>query len=435
MPNETEDQNQAIEDTLDDEELWLEKEDHSIYPIDRDKIQVTVNNSTIFSIIQYLLRGDIELQPNFQRSYVWDDEKAEKLIDSIWNWLPIPQLFLLTKKDGSSMVIDWQQRLTSLARFMLSKEELKNVLPDTSFWDFHNIEDLPLKVSKSIFTGNPWDKDIKVSFNEIKDKDIERKFEGESLIIAQIKPTYSLFQGKEEDLEMLSKEIFYRLNTWGIKLTSQEIRHSLYHKDFMKRLKEISYSQKWRKLIPTWTQKFKTNPSLLAEMLLRWFALLDIYAPERSEDSIGKVCTLNGEKFDYFKPLNLFLDKYASISDRFENKDISDRITILEKLLDALNELFTDESLLKHQNVSNWKTGKPRPNSFNIKYIDTLFVGLLNLFRFNPTVNKDLLRNKILEFKWNSSFIEEHVSKPWSSDPTYVHDRVTLSIDFFESLK
>jgi uncharacterized protein with ParB-like and HNH nuclease domain len=74
-----------IEDSLLDEDLGLETEDHSIYPIDRDKIQVTVNNSTIFSIIQYLLRGDIELQPNFQRSYVWDDEKAEKLIDSIWN--------------------------------------------------------------------------------------------------------------------------------------------------------------------------------------------------------------------------------------------------------------------------------------------------------------------------------------------------------------
>ena len=50
-----------LEDYLTDENLWIEKEDHSIYPIDRDKIQVTVNNSTIFSTIEYIKRGDIEL--------------------------------------------------------------------------------------------------------------------------------------------------------------------------------------------------------------------------------------------------------------------------------------------------------------------------------------------------------------------------------------
>jgi hypothetical protein len=31
--------------------------------------------------------------------------------------------------------------------------------------------------------------------------------------MAQIKPTYSLFEEKEDELEELSKEIFYRLNT------------------------------------------------------------------------------------------------------------------------------------------------------------------------------------------------------------------------------
>lgn len=422
-----------IEDTLSDEELWIDKEDHSIYPIDRDRIQVTVNNTVIFSIIQYIIRWDIELQPNFQRSYVWDDEKAEKLIDSVWNWLPIPQLFLLTKKDWNQLVIDWQQRLTSLIRFMLDKDKLKDVLPDTTFWDFHNVDELQLKVSKSIFTWNSEDKNIKITFSEL-DKDIQRKFEWESLIIAQIKPTYSLFIDKEDDLEMLSKEIFYRLNTWWVKLTSQEIRHSLYHKDFMKQLKDISFSDNWRKLIPTWTQKFKNDPSLLWEMLLRAFSLLDTYAKENDTDTIWKILDNYGNKFIYFKPLNKFLDKYASVSDKFESNYVSDRIDILNKLLAILNVIFIDESLFKHQNIINTKTGKPRSNSFNIKYIDTLFVGLLNLFRYKINFDNETLKNKILEFKSNSEFIEEHVSKPWTADPKYVEERVSQSIDFFEQL-
>lgn len=423
-----------VEDKMSDIELWIEEEDHSIYPVDRDKIQVTVNNTVIFSIIQYIIRGDIELQPNFQRSYVWNDEKAEKLIDSVWNWLPIPQLFLLTKKDWKQLVIDWQQRLTSLIRFMLDKENLKKVLPDTTFWDFHNVDELQLKVAKSIFTWNNDDKNTKITFSEL-DKDIQRKFEWESLIIAQIKPTYSLFVDKEDDLEMLSKEIFYRLNTWWVKLTSQEIRHSLYHKDFMIKLKEISFSENWRKLIPTWTQKFKNDPSLLWEMLLRAFSLLDSYANENDIDTIWKVLDNNWNKFEYLKPLNKFLDKYASISDKFTSEYIDDRILILNKLLIDLNIMFNDESLFKHQNVTNSQTLKPRSNSFNIKYIDTLFVGLLNLYRFKKDLNIDELKEKILNFKSNSTFIEEHVSKPWSSDPKYVEERVSTSIKFFEPLK
>ena len=34
----------------------------------------------------------------------------------------------------------------------------------------------------------------------------------------------------------------------------------------------------------------------------------------------------------------------------------------------------------------------------------------------------------------DSNFIENHVSKPWSSDPKYVRDRVESSINFFKPL-
>lgn len=421
------------EDLMSDDELWIDNEEETwIYPIDRDKIQVSVNNNVIFAIIQYIIRWDIELQPNFQRSYVWDDKKAEKFIDSIWNWLPIPQLFLLTKKDWNQIVIDWQQRLTSLVRFMLKEEELKKVLPDTAFWNFSNIEGLQLKVSKSIFTWRKEDINVKVTFHEL-DDDIKKKFEWESLIVAQIKPTYSLFKDKEDDLEQLSKEIFYRLNTWWIKLTSHEIRHSLYNKEFMQKIKEISFSEKWTNLIPKWIQKFKNEPSLGAEMLLRAFALLDVYGKEVDSDTIWKIFLADWKKFEYFKPLNLFLDKYAKISDGFTAEYVNQRVELLNILLDKLNNIFNDQSLFKHQNNNISSTWKKRSNTFNIKYVDTLFVGLLNLFRSSGSIDENSLKDYIYQFKENSDFIERHISKAWSSEPKYVEERVSLSIEFFEN--
>ena len=300
----------------------------------------------------------------------------------MWNWLPVPQLFLLTKKDWSSLVIDWQQRLISLIRFILSGDDIlkvfsKDDLINENFWS-KSFDIKQLKVSKSIFSWDIKDKDIKIWFNEL-DKETKRKFEWESLIIAQIKPTYSLFIWKEEDLEKLSKEIFYRLNTGWIKLTSQEIRHSLYHKSFMKQIKEISFSDNWKNLIPTWIQKFKNDKSLLWEMILRAFSLLDSYAKENKSDTIWKVFDSKSNKFTYFKPLNLLLDKYASISDKFSDIEIDERIKLLNKLLKILNELFNDWTFFKHQNVSNTKTLETRANTFNIKYVDTLFVWLLNV--------------------------------------------------------
>jgi len=73
------------EDEVDDLGYEDEEKEDRLYPIDRDKVQVVVNNRTIFNIVEYIKRGKIDLQPIFQRSYVRNDEKAEKLIDSIRN--------------------------------------------------------------------------------------------------------------------------------------------------------------------------------------------------------------------------------------------------------------------------------------------------------------------------------------------------------------
>jgi hypothetical protein len=201
----------------------------------------------------------------------------------------------------------------------------------------------------------------------------------------------------------------------------------------MKKLKEISFSDNWKKLLPTWTKKFKNDPSLLWEMLLRAFSMLDTYAEEDDIDTIWKI-TYKWNKFEYFKPLNKFLDKYASLSDKFNDAFVNDRINILNKLLIKLNIIFTDETFFKHQNIINTKTQEQRSNSFNIKYIDTLFVWLLNLFRFNVEISDEKLLEEIQRFKNDSEFIENHISKPWSSEPKYVKDRVESSINFFKPL-
>jgi hypothetical protein len=49
--------------------------------------------------------------------------------------------------------------------------------------------------------------------------------------------------------------------------------------------------------------------------------------------------------------------------------------------------------------------------NFNIKYIDTIFVGILNLMRYYPNITKEELDDKINEFKNNEEFIRSHITK------------------------
>jgi len=107
---------------------------------------------------------------------------------------------------------------------------------------------------------------------------------------------------------------------------------------------------------------------------------------------------------------------------------------LLFKVLEFLNSLFWEE-IFKHQNVINPKTGIARTNTFNMKYIDTLLVSLLNLFRYNPNINLTLLRDEIIKFKSDPKIIEDYVSKAKWIEPIYVQERVLDTIKYFEKLK
>ena len=85
---------------------------------------------TVDGLVKRLDRGDIFI-PDFQREYVWNQNEASKLIESLLLGLPIPGIFLAKEGDSNKLlVIDGQQRLKSLQFFMNGffnpKEEKKN---------------------------------------------------------------------------------------------------------------------------------------------------------------------------------------------------------------------------------------------------------------------------------------------------------------------
>src|SRR5258706_13856409 len=74
---------------------------------------------TAATLIDQLRRGNIKLDPIFQRRDAWDMKRKSRFIESIILGLPIQQIVLAEAKDdrGSFLIIDGKQRLLSLQQF------------------------------------------------------------------------------------------------------------------------------------------------------------------------------------------------------------------------------------------------------------------------------------------------------------------------------
>ncbi len=132
------------------------------------------------------------LADKFQRRRVWDDRKSSGLIESLLLNVPIPVCYFAELEDGSYSVIDGQQRLTAIYRFLGNEFALRGlrVRPDLNASRFHQLDprDQRLITSRTI-------RCIVI----LKDSNADIRF-----------------------------DVFERLNTRASPLNRQELRNSMY---------------------------------------------------------------------------------------------------------------------------------------------------------------------------------------------------------------
>ena len=70
------------------------------------------------------LSGKLTIQPEYQRNYLYAEGKHEKeiaVIESVLKGYPLGLIYFNKKADGTFEVLDGQQRITSLGRFLTHK--------------------------------------------------------------------------------------------------------------------------------------------------------------------------------------------------------------------------------------------------------------------------------------------------------------------------
>jgi hypothetical protein len=236
------------EDYEEEEILSDQTDDSSISnPYDPSLIDVDVTPFTVFQIMRKIKLGEIDLQPDFQRLLVWDKTRQSRLIESILIRLPLPAFYLDAVNDDCWLVIDGLQRLSTLDKFC-NKNKLR----------LQNLEFVTELEGKT--------------FNELPRK-YQRRIEDTKLNVYTIQP------GTPSEVKFT---IFSRINTGGLVLTAQEIRHALFQGKSTGLLKKLASSEEFKSAT---TNSIKSKRMDDRESILRFFAFhLKSYKEYRHSD-------------------------------------------------------------------------------------------------------------------------------------------------------
>ena len=186
----------------------LQKEDEPtefLKPFDPKSIKISQKVISLDQIITRMKNGTIRVSPDFQRNEVWNETQKSLLIESLLLNIPIPMFYVSADENGVWDVVDGLQRLSTLRDFIITKKlKLKNL----EFWADYN--------------GKTYDDLSPILYNRINET---------QLYMTIIEPS------SPQDVKF---NIFKRINTGGISLSSQEIRHALYQGKGTVLLKELS---------------------------------------------------------------------------------------------------------------------------------------------------------------------------------------------------
>lgn len=205
----------SMEDGFDDADEEEGEEGVRYNPYNPKLIRVDTKTFSIQQMNDLIERGDVDLSPDFQRGFVWNDiTRKSRLIESLLLRIPIPVFYFAQDEEGMFQVVDGVQRLTVINSFMKNEFKLKNLeyLSECNGKYFRK----PDAKSDSL-------EDMYV-----------RRIEQTQLYVNVIDPQTP---GK------VKYDIFKRINTGGKALNGQEIRNCLANARTRNFLHELSESK------------------------------------------------------------------------------------------------------------------------------------------------------------------------------------------------
>lgn len=116
------------------------------YPI--DTLLIRNETRTVHDVLRRIDKGAFVMDPDFQRDFIWPEDKQSKLIESVLLRIPLPVFYLAEDDRGRMIVVDGLQRLSTFERFVGNHLRLK--LPKQSELNKKQFKDLSPKLQNRI---------------------------------------------------------------------------------------------------------------------------------------------------------------------------------------------------------------------------------------------------------------------------------------------
>lgn len=218
---------------------------HTHEPFDPASISLSSKVVALDAVLRRIKNSTIQLAPNFQRNYVWDAERKSLLIESMMLRIPLPMFYVSEDKEGIWEVVDGLQRLTTIRDFILGPDG------DGKGFELKGLE----------FWGQQFDG--KTFF------EIEKKMKVSRIINHIMESELSFTIINPDTPEKVKRNIFKRINTGGMRLSAQEIRHALYQGEATKLLIALVGSSVYKSVMGN---TVKDNRMAGRELILRYLS-------------------------------------------------------------------------------------------------------------------------------------------------------------------
>lgn len=301
-------------------------------PFDPTMVRVEPRQYTVDSIYKRIKYNEINLKPEFQRfEDIWTPAAQSKLIESLLIRIPIPAFYVDASDEDEWQVIDGLQRMTVFKKFLVEK---KMVLSGLEFLD-----ELENK-----------------NFDELHRK-FQRRIMETQLTVYAIQP------GTPNNVKF---NIFKRVNTGGLPLTAQEIRHAIYQGNATTLLKQISTNTSYRNSPGAINDKRMAD----RELILRYFTYLRLNPYGFKRETLDKRLNdtmqwLNDKKKneikklhdDFFQVLDCIIDIFGKYAFRKPDARSSKRLPPINKpLFETWMVILTNLKVSERKKLINAST-------------------------------------------------------------------------------
>jgi len=315
-----------------------------IEPFDPEKIDVKTKPMVV-DLIMARVRGgakEIDLLPDFQRrAGIWDQQRKSRLIESLLLRIPLPVFYVAANQDECWAVVDGLQRIQTLKEFIVDKS---------------------LKLIGMEFLTDLNDK----GFDDLT-RPMQRRINETEITVHIIQP------GTPSDVMF---NIFKRINTGGLPLSGQEIRHAIKQGLSTDLIKKLAESKEFKAATGN---SIKDERMADRECVLR-FCAFSIFSPDDYAGDIDKLLInamdeMNGWDAEEVRKLTLRFKSAMVAAEKIFGRLAFRKYTSSNERLSPINKALFEAWAVNLANL------KPRQIAVLVERKDILMTRFTKLMR------------------------------------------------------